>query len=462
MAALLPHHYTTIPLPAPRQSIFLLRATVGVGVSDPQTIFQLSPPSLFSSSIQLPSNLLHMTSNATASPLRSSLHPLSTQCGLQVTSLCLGTASFRLSPPPASHAGPPAATPADTVAMLDAFVEAGGNFLDTAPAYGGGDSERAIGQWLQSKGPDFRSSLVIASKYGRGTGEADTGASRAAIHAAVAGSLQRLQTSYIDLYQQHVWMDSPPIEETLDVLDELVKQGKIRYVGCSNFASHHLQRARAYAKAKGLSSFISLQGQYSLLCRVLEWDMLPLCEDEGLVLLAFSPLAAGWLSGRYTRGGQTEGDKSTSRVAWTQSQSNTVIRSPLHHRMRPCQRSQPPLCSTSDGLPSPLLSSSCVPSSAQFAFGDDEHTWRVVEEVQSIAAELSQSPSAVSIRWILQRPLSTAVIIGPRTPNQLTDNLRAVEFELSAEQMKRLTDVSRRDLPYPHDLIHLMNARQPW
>ena len=370
-----------------------------------------------------------MSGPVSSQPLRATIRPLSSKCGLRVSSLCLGGAIFTYrhaddsAVPQPSAPGIPSSTPEETVALLDAFIEAGGNFIDTSDVYGGSDSERAIGAWLKAKGPAFRSRVVIATKYGRPTGDGpqDVGSSRAHILQAVEASLQRLQTAYIDLYQQHIWLDSTPIEETLLALNDLVRQGKVRYVGCSNFTAYQMARASAFTAQHGLSGFVSLQAQYNLLARMLEWETVQACLQDGVGLLTYQPLACGWLSGKFTRGSQQQQDGST-RVGW----ANATFKAGAI-------RDQVDL--------------------------ESEETWRVVDEVAAIAAELSQPPSAVAIRWLLQRPAVSSVIIGARTVAQLNDNLKAVSFTLSAEQMQRLDAVSKRSWPYPFGIIAEVNGR---
>ena len=371
---------------------------------------------------------------ASSPPLKATIRPLSSKCGLRVSSLCLGGAIFSHRDPeprPSSGGAPsapaiPASTAEETRAVLDAFVDAGGNFIDTSNVYMGGDSERAIGAWLQGRGAVFRSRVVIATKYGRSTGDGpqDVGSSRAHVLAAVEGSLRRLQTDFIDLYQQHVWLDATPVEETLLALNDLIRQGKVRYVGCSNFTTYQLARAAAFTAQHGLSGFVSLQAQYSLLARALEWEHVHVCQQDGIGLLAYQPLASGWLSGRYSREAQQHQQLSDSstRLGWAKA-------------------ALPP------GAVRDLVDL------------ESEETWRVVEEVNAIAAELAQPASAVAVRWVLQRPAVSSVIIGARTVAQLKDNLKAVTFTLSAEQMQRLDAVSKRKWPYPFGLIGEVNGR---
>ena len=197
-------------------------------------------------------------------------------------------------------------TEAEAFAILDAYVAAGGNFIDTANMYSAGESERILGRWLAAH-PEKRKSLVLATKV-RNTVDAavaggpnDCGLSRSHIMQAVEESLARLQTSYIDLYQCHVWDAGTPLQETLRALDDLVKAGKVRYTGWSNVTGWQLQKIVCTCQAMGIAVPASLQAQYSLLVRETELDLVPVCENEGVALLPWSPLKGGWLSGKISR-----------------------------------------------------------------------------------------------------------------------------------------------------------------
>jgi aryl-alcohol dehydrogenase-like predicted oxidoreductase len=178
----------------------------------------------------------------------------------------------------------------------------GGNFIDTSDAYS--TSENVIGNWLASKPKAFRKSIIIATKFRNiipPYGVNDTGASRKHIFDAVEASLSRLQTNYIDLYQVHAPDEATPLRETMRALNDLVRQGKVHYIGCSNFTSWQIQKANDIAEKENLEKFVTLQQQYSLLCRNVEWDTVDVCRHEGLGILPWSPLAGGWLSGKYDR-----------------------------------------------------------------------------------------------------------------------------------------------------------------
>ena len=209
--------------------------------------------------------------------------------GLKVSELCLGTMTFgRETDETTSYS------------ILERFVEAGGNFIDTADVYSQGISEEIVGRWLPTKNRD---DLVIATKvrFGMGDGPNDVGLSRKHILSGVEASLRRLGTDYIDLYQVHCWDKRTPLEETLSTLDGLVKSGKVRYIGVSNFTGWQLQKAIDLSLHNGWEPFVCLQPLYNLLDRQLELELLPICENEGLGIIPWSPLRGGWLTGKYRR-----------------------------------------------------------------------------------------------------------------------------------------------------------------
>ncbi|MFC8824503.1 aldo/keto reductase [Streptomyces sp. NPDC057137] len=314
--------------------------------------------------------------------------------GLRVSELCLGTMTFTKDDEAGAHR------------ILDTFTEAGGTFLDTADAYGRGVSEEVLGSWL--KGRD-RDGLVIATKVAlpMGDGPNEAGLSRKHIIASVEASLRRLGTDYIDLYQTHVWDFRTPIEETLGTLDTLVTAGKVRYLGASNVSPGQLQRALDVADRRGWAPYVCLQPIYNLLAREVEWELLPQSEAAGVGVIPYSPLQGGWLTGKYQRG----------------------------------MTSVPPGSRESHG------------DGESWRGRDNEETWRVVETVQAVAAESDRTPSQVALRWLLDRPGVTAPIIGARTLDQLTDNLGAVGWELTAAQTSRLDEASARPLPYPYNVL---------
>jgi aryl-alcohol dehydrogenase-like predicted oxidoreductase len=221
--------------------------------------------------------------------------------GLKVSELCLGAMTFgREASEDESHR------------MLDRFADAGGSFIDTANVYGAGTSEEILGRWLAGRPRD---ECIIATKvrFPMGKGPNEVGLSRKHILASVEASLRRLRTDYIDLYQVHSWDGMTPLRETLSTLHTVVRSGKVRYLGASNFSGWQLQKAIDTSRQMGWEPFVCLQAQYNLLTRTPEWEILPVCQNEGLGVIPWSPLRGGWLSGKFRRG--MEGPPADSRVA---------------------------------------------------------------------------------------------------------------------------------------------------
>ena len=317
--------------------------------------------------------------------------------GLKVSELALGTMTFgREADEDVSHQ------------MLDRFTEAGGNFIDTADTYSFGRSEEIVGSWLKGQ---QRDNLVIATKvYGEmRTGGPVQGAGRKHIMSAVEASLRRLGTDHIDLYQIHVFDDATPFEETLSTLDRLVSSGKVRFVGASNYTGWQLQKSIDISRHHGWEPFVSLQPLYNLIDRDAECELVPVCLGEGVGLIPWSPLAGGWLTGKYRRG-------MSSAPAGTRA---------------------------------------AEAGDEAWAAHDNELTWRIVDTVVAIAEECDRSPAQVALRWLLQQPAVTATIIGARSVRQLDDNLGAGGWALSDDQVRRLTEASDRPLPYPYALQQL-------
>ncbi|WP_020576653.1 aldo/keto reductase [Actinopolymorpha alba] len=318
--------------------------------------------------------------------------------GLKVSELCLGAMTFGgQTDEETSHQ------------MLDRFVEAGGTFIDTADVYSQGISEEVLGRWLKTRNRD---DLVIATKAygGMGPGPNDSGNGRKHVLTAVEASLRRLGTDYIDLYQMHVFDDGTPLEETLSTLDTLVRSGKVRYIGASNYSGWQLQKAVDLSRQHGLEAYVCLQPLYNLLDREAEWELIPICQNEGLGLILWSPLRGGWLSGKYQRG-------MTGPIPGTRIDD-----------------------ATREDL-----------GEAWYAY-DNERTWQVIDTLTAVAKELGRSPAQVALRWLLQRPGVTAPIVGARSMAHFEDNLGAAGWTLGEEEMARLTEVSDRRLPYPYDL----------
>jgi aryl-alcohol dehydrogenase-like predicted oxidoreductase len=309
--------------------------------------------------------------------------------GLKVSPLCLGTMQLGwTADEPLSHR------------ILSAAVEAGINFIDTADVYSrwvegnpGGVAETIIGNWLRQSGIT-RDQLVIATKVrGRmGTSPNDEGLSRKHILQAVEGSLQRLGTDYIDLYQTHSVDAGTPIEETLGALSDLVHQGKVRYIGCSNYPAWRLTESLWTSKMHHLVSFVSLQPHYNLVRRAeFERELSDVCQAYGLGVIPYSPLAGGFLTDKYKHD-QPE---------------------PYSARLGNIKRRY-----------------------------FNEKSWSIHARVETTADQSGKSVSQVALAWLLSNPVITSPIIGPRDLDQLNDNLGAVEFKLREEEEKMLTDVS--------------------
>jgi aryl-alcohol dehydrogenase-like predicted oxidoreductase len=325
--------------------------------------------------------------------------------GLQVSTICLGAMTF--GEPDASSFMHGIATNEETaLAMMDRAFEKGVNFLDTADVYGNdGLSERVVGKWLGAR--QMRDAIVLATKFRfrMSAGPNGTGASRFRIVRTVEESLRRLGTDRIDLYQIHMQDLDTPEEETLRALDDLVRAGKVLYLGCSNYAAYRLVDSLWTSRVQHLESFVSLQAQYSLVHRELEREHVPLSEKFGLGILPWSPLAGGFLSGKYKRG---EAPKDGSRYAkWKE----------------------------------------------RFASFDHERNWKTLDAVDAIAKETGSTPSAVSLAWLLRKPAVTSVIIGTRTLAQLDDNLAGVELALTDAHVATLDQASAFPLGYPYEFI---------
>lgn len=318
--------------------------------------------------------------------------------GTIVSTLCLGTMTFgNESDEAVSHA------------QLDRFVEVGGNFIDTANVYSRGVSEEIIGRWL-AKRPEVRDQLVIATKgrFAMGEGPNDLGLSRVSLSRALDASLRRLGVETIDLYQAHAWDPVTPIEETLRFYDDAVRAGKIRYVGVSNFVGWQLQKAALLTQHLGLPPIVTLQPQYNLLVRDIEFELVPVCENENIGILPWSPLAGGWLTGKYSR----------------------------------------------DSMPTGATRLGENPQRGMEAYegrNRQERTWQVIDAVRAVAEGRGVSMSQVALAWLNDRPAVTSVILGSRTVEQLDDNLGAAGLHLTAEETQTLTDTSApiiSDYPY--------------
>ena len=308
--------------------------------------------------------------------------------GAVVSIYCLGTMTFGRE-----------SDEAMSVRMLDDYVAAGGNFIDTANVYNKGASEEIIGRWLKAR-PAARDQMVIATKarFMSGPGPNDLGLSRRHLGRALDASLKRLGLEHIDLYQTHAWDAHTPIEETLRFLDDAISSGKIGYYGFSNYLGWQLTKAVQIARAAGWAAPVTLQPQYNLLIRDLEHEIVPACLDAGMGLLPWSPLAGGWLTGKYTR---DSGPAGATRLGENPERGM--------------------------GYAGPNAV---------------ESTWRVIEALREIARAHGVSAAQVALAWLVDQPAVTSVILGARNSEQLADNLAATSLELSADEIAKLSAVS--------------------
>jgi aryl-alcohol dehydrogenase-like predicted oxidoreductase len=286
--------------------------------------------------------------------------------------------------------------------MVDICLEAGLNMFDTADVYSGGLAEEILGKAIRGK----RDRLLISGKgsFRRGPGPNMVGSSRQHLSAAVEASLKRLGTDTLDLYQLHGFDAMTPVEEALATLDDLVRAGKIRYIGCSNFSGWHLMKSLAASDRHGLARYVAHQAYYSLVGRDYEWELMPLALDQGVGTVVWSPLAWGRLSGKFRRGRPVPED---SRLA----AAVTHARGPQ------------------------------VP---------EEYLYRVVDALDAVARETGKSIPQVALNWLLQRPSIATVVIGARNEAQLRDNLGAVGWTLDAAHIAKLDAASAVPLAYPY------------
>lgn len=301
---------------------------------------------------------------------------------------------------------------AEATRLVDICLDAGVNLFDTADVYSRGLAETILGKAIAGR----RDRVLISTKgtFRMGDGPHDVGSSRMHLTAAVDASLRRLGTDYIDLYQLHAFDAMTPVEETLQTLDDLVRAGKIRYIGCSNFSGWHLMKSLAISDRHGWTRYVAHQAYYSLIGREYEWELMPLALDQGVGTFVWSPLGWGRLTGKLRRGAP---QPETSRLPST-------------------QHAGPPV--------------------------DDEYLFDVVEVMDQIAVETGKSVPQIALNWLLRRPTVSSVIIGARTEAQLRDNLAAASWTLDADQVRRLDAASARPLTYPYwHQRHEFSSRNP-
>ncbi len=320
--------------------------------------------------------------------------------GLKVPSLCLGTGTFGGSNEFFKAWG--AVGVEDATRLVDICLEAGLNFFDSADVYSEGMAEEVLGAAIKGR----RNQVLISTKatFRNGAGPNDVGSSRFHLLRTIETSLRRLGTDYIDLFQLHGFDAMTPIEEVLGTLDDLVRAGKIRYVGCSNFSGWHLMKSLAISEKYGLQRYVAHQAYYSLIGREYEWELMPLAIDQKVGTVVWSPLGWGRLTGKIRRG---EPPPETSRLNDPRS-----------------REAGPPV--------------------------DDESLFKVVDALDAVAAEIGKTVPQVAINWLLQRPTVATVIIGARNEGQLRQNLAAVGWNLTPEQIAKLDDASARTPLYPY------------
>lgn len=319
--------------------------------------------------------------------------------GLKVSEICLGTMTF-------GHG----TDQNEAQKIVDTAFDAGINFIDTADSYSQGEAETMLGRCLGTR----RADAVIASKFFNpmGTGPNDSGMSRRYIFQAIDASLKRLQTDYLDVYYIHHVDIQTPLDEMLRALDDIVRQGKVRYVGCSNYEAWRLMESLWISERHGWSRFECYQPQYNLVVRDIEQELIPICERQGLGVVTWAPLAGGFLSGKYQPGQRT--------LAGTRSEESWAY-----------------------------------PASF-FAANADE----TLTELLEIANELGIAPAQIAIRWVLEQPAITSAIIGPRTITHAQANLGAADLKLPAEMLERLSRVSHLPHRYPRSMEENMHERR--
>ncbi|WP_248447034.1 aldo/keto reductase [Sinorhizobium meliloti] len=289
---------------------------------------------------------------------------------------------------------------ADARRYVDLCLDAGVNLIDTADIYSTGACEEIIGEVLGGKRKD---GVLIATKarFSMGPGPNDGGLSRHHLISACEASLKRLKTDVIDLYQVHEWDGQTPLEETMEALDTLVRQGKVRYIGCSNYSGWHIMKALGISALEHRQRFVSQQIHYTLEAREAEYELVPISIDQDLGILVWSPLAGGLLSGKHRRGQSPEGTRQLA--GWN----------------------EPPI-------------------------RDEERLWKIVDMLVAIAAERNVSPAQIALAWLIGRDAVTSVIIGGRTEDQFRDNLAAAGLKLTDEERELLDAVSLPPVLYPY------------
>ena len=323
--------------------------------------------------------------------------------GLRVSPLCLGTMTF------GTEWGW-GAEESVSRSLLNGYLEAGGNFIDTADGYTGGKSEEMLGKFISEQ--KLRDRIVLATKF---TFSADAenpnagGNGRKNIHRALEGSLRRLQTDYIDLYWLHAWDTVTPVEEVVSTLNDLVRQGKILHYGFSDTPAWYLSRAYTLAETQGKDSLVALQLEYSLVQRNIEREHIPAAQELGLAVCPWSPLASGFLSGKYRREGS--GGVGDGRLEKVKDSGNPTLKK----------------------------------------FSDQN--WKILDALLAAAKELGRPPAQVALNWVATQPGITSTILGASKLSQLEDNLKAIEFTIPRELRARLDEVGAPPAIHPYEFF---------
>jgi aryl-alcohol dehydrogenase-like predicted oxidoreductase len=321
--------------------------------------------------------------------------------GLRVSPLCLGTMTFGEDWGWGNDAK-------GSRTIFDRYLDAGGNFIDTADGYTLGHSEQLLGEFMADAGN--RDRIVLATKFSFNQHAPDPNAGgngRKNIYRAVEASLKRLKTDYIDLYWLHFWDGATPVEEVMETMDALVREGKIRYIGLSDTPAWYLSRAQTIAELRGRARVAALQLEYSLVERNIEREHIPAALELGMGVLPWSPLASGFLSGKYTRKG--EGGEGEGRLQIQEEQGQTLFRR------------------------------------------YSERNWAILDVLLEVAKQMDRSPAQVALNWITKRPGVTSSIIGATKPAQLESNLTALDFDIPGELSSKLDEAGRPEVIFPYN-----------
>src|SRR6266567_1083004 len=324
--------------------------------------------------------------------------------GLRVSPLCLGTMTFGTEWGWGSEES-------TSPSIFDRYVEAGGNFLDTADGYTGGKSEELVGKFITDRG--LRDRVVLATKFtfNAEAGNPNAGGNgRKNIYRALHGSLRRLQTDYVDLYWLHAWDTVTPVEEVISTLNDLVREGKIRHYGFSDTPAWYVARAQTLAEKEGKERLIALQLEYSLVERNIEREHIPAAQELGLAICPWSPLASGFLSGKYKREGTSV--RGEGRLEKIKDLSNPVFDKFI------------------------------------------ERNWRILDTLLAVAKQMQKTPAQVALNWVATQPGITSTIIGATKVEQLDDNLKSIEFEIPSGLRKRLDDLSALEPAHPYKIFN--------